>query len=62
MNSFYCSIGKELADKIDHLPNPLLTGAYEIKKDKTIFKFKTIGVKDIRVAFAKTRKFKGFWG
>ena len=26
MNSFFSSIGKELADKIDPLPNPLLTG------------------------------------
>ena len=33
MNSFFCSIGKEPADKIDPLPNPLLTGDYEIKKD-----------------------------
>ena len=60
MNSFFCPIGKELANKIDSLPNPLLTGDYEINKDKTIFKFKTIEVKDIRVAFAKIENSKGF--
>ena len=60
MNSFFCSIGKELANKIDSLPNPLLTGDYEINKDKTIIKFNIIEVKDIRVAFAIIKNSKGF--
>ena len=30
INSFFCSIGKDLADKIDAAPNPLLAGDYEI--------------------------------
>ena len=58
MNNFFCSIGKEPVDKIDPLPNPLLTGDYEINKDKTTFKFKTI--EDIRAAFAKIKNSKGF--
>ena len=32
MNSFFCSVGKDLADKIDSSPNPLLSGDYEVKK------------------------------
>ena len=60
MNSFFCFIGKELADKIEPLLNPLLTGDYEINKDKTIIKFKTIEIRDIRVAFAKIKNSTGF--
>ncbi len=59
MNSFFCSVGKELADKIDPVPNPLLTGDYNINQDKTIFRFKAIKVKDIRVAVAKIKNSKG---
>ena len=32
MNSFFCSVGKDLADKIDPAPTPLLAGDYEINK------------------------------
>ena len=32
MNSFFCSVGKGLADKIEPAPNPLLAGNYEISK------------------------------
>ena len=32
MNSFFCSIGKELADKNDPVPNPLLAGEYKVQK------------------------------
>ena len=35
--------------------NPLLSGEYEINKDKTKFNFKTIEVKDIRDVFAKVK-------
>ena len=44
MNSFFCSIDKELADQIDPLLNPRLIGDYKITKDKQ-FKFKTIEVR-----------------
>ena len=30
MNSFFCSVGKDLADKIDPAPNLLLDGDYEV--------------------------------
>ena len=60
MNNFFCSIGKELADKIDPVPNPLLTGEYEVNANKAKFDFKTIEVKEIRAAFAKIKTAKSF--
>ena len=60
MNNFFCSIGKELADKIDPVPSPLLTGEYEVNANKAMFDFKTIEVKEIRAAFAKIKTAKSF--
>ena len=60
MNNFFCSVGKELADKIDFVPNPLLTGEYEVNANKAKFNFKTIKVKEIRAAFAKIKTAKSF--
>ena len=40
-NSFFCSVGKDLAEKIDPAPNPLLAGDYEINKHKATFHFRT---------------------
>ena len=34
MNSFFCSVGKNLADKVDPVPNPHLTGDFEINNHK----------------------------
>ena len=55
MNNFFCSIGKELAAKIDSVPNPLLTGKYEVNANKAKFIFRTIEVKEIRAAFTKIK-------
>ena len=55
MNNFFCTIGRNLADKIQPAANPLLSGEYEVNKDKTKFNFKTIEVKDIMDAFAKVK-------
>ena len=55
MNNFFCAIGRNLADKVQPAANPLLSGEYEVNKDKTKFNFKTIEVKDIRDAFAKVK-------
>ena len=60
MNSFFCSIGQDLADKIDPVPNPLLSGDYEVNKNQAKFSFKTIGVQEIRAAFAKVKTAKSF--
>ena len=60
MNNFFCSVGKDLANKIAPVPNSLLSGDYEIIKDKAKFSFRTVEVKDIRAAFAKIKTAKGF--
>ena len=59
INNFFCSVGN-LANKIPPVPNPLLSGDYEVNKDKAEFNFKTIEVKDIRAAFAKIKTAKSF--
>ena len=60
MNNFFCSIGRDVADKIQPASNTLLSGEYEINKDKTKFHFKTIELKDIKDAFAKVKTDKSF--
>ena len=60
MNSFFCSVGKDLADKLDPAPNPLLAGDYEINKHKATFHFGTIEVQEIRDAFATVKTAKSF--
>ena len=44
MNSYFCSVGNDLADKISPVPNPLLSGDFEMNKTKAKFKFRTIEV------------------
>ena len=60
MNNFFCSVDKDLASKIPPVPSPLLSGDYEVNKDKAEFNFKTIEVKDIMAAFAKIKTAKSF--
>ena len=40
MNNYFCTIGSDLADKIQPAANPLLSGEYEVTKDKAKFRFK----------------------
>ena len=56
MNSYFCSVGKDLADKISPVANPLLSGDFEMHKTKANFHFRTIEVQEIRDAFAKVRQ------
>ena len=60
MNNFFCSIGKELADKIDSVPNSLFTGEHEVNGNKAKFNFRTIEVKEIRAVLAKIITAKSF--
>ena len=60
MNNFFCTIGRDLADKIQPAANPFLLGEHEINKDKAKFHFKTIELKDVRDAFAKVKTAKSF--
>ena len=60
MSRFFFSVGKDLADKIDSAPNPLLSGDYEVNQNKARFHFRTIGVQEIRDAFATVKTAKSF--
>ena len=53
-------MGKDLAEKIDPAPNPLLAGDYEINKHKATFHFRTFEVQEIRDAFATVKTAKSF--
>ena len=44
MNSYFCSVGKDLADKISPVANPLLSGDFEMNKAKAKFHFRAIEV------------------
>ena len=60
MKIFFSSVGKDLADKIDPSPNPLLAGDYEQNKHKARFYFRTIEVQEIGDAFATVKTTKSF--
>ena len=60
MNSYFYSVGKDLADKISPVANPLLSGDSEMNKTKAEFHFRTIEVQEIRDAFAKVKTGKSF--
>ena len=55
INSFFCSVGKDLEGKIVPSPNPLLSGDYDVNKNKVKVHFKTIRVQEIRDAFATAK-------
>ena len=57
MNSYFSSIGKELADKISAVYNPLLSGSFVIITSNAKFQFKAIQVQEIRDALAKVKTF-----
>ena len=48
MNNFFCTIGRDLADKMQPAASPLLSGEYEVNKHKAKSHIKTIEQKDIR--------------
>ena len=51
MNSFLCSVGQDLDEKIDLVPNPLLSAEYDINQDEAKFHFRAIKVQEIRGEF-----------
>ena len=60
MNGFFCTIGETLASKFRAVPNPLLAGDYGGGDQSFRFQFRTIDVKEIRDAIAKTKTSKSF--
>ena len=57
MNEYLCSVGEDLAEKIEHAPNPLLSGDYNVNPEEKCFRFKTIDVRNIRGASVGSRSF-----
>ena len=55
MYSYFCFIGTELASKIDHSSNPLLSGDYHVNQRLKIFNCRPINAQDIRDALAKAK-------
>ena len=55
MNAYFCSGGKDLASKIEDVPNPMLTGEYNHNPDNRRFNFRPIVVQDIRDAMSKIK-------
>ena len=60
MNAYFCSVGKDLASKIEDAPNPMLTGEYNLNPDNKRFNFRPIVVQDIRDAMGKIKTSKSW--
>ena len=60
MNKYFCSVGKDLAGKIDKSPNPLLSGDYDINPLKSTFPFNSIQVQHVGEALGKIKVSKSF--
>ena len=58
MNNLFCTIGRELADKIQPASYLLLSGEYGVNKDKAKFHFQAIELKDIMDAFPRLKRLK----
>ena len=50
MNNYFCSVGRDLARKIDEALNPLLSGDYDNNTQKNTSVFNSIQVKHVREA------------
>ena len=50
LKAYFCSVCKDLASKIEAVPNTIVTGKYYLNPHCKYLHFKTIGVQDIREA------------
>ena len=60
MNSFFCSIGKDLANNIEDGHDPLIFCDYFLNSDAAKFAFKSIHAEQIREAIGKLKTSKSF--
>ena len=60
MKEYFCSVGKDLAEKLEYAPNPLLFRNFNVNPEEKCFRFKTIHVKNIRDAVGKIKTSKDF--
>ena len=59
MSEYFCSVGKDLAEKIVYASNLLLSRDYNVNPEEKCFRFKTIDVRNIRDAAGKIKTSKG---
>ena len=55
INTYFCSVGEELANKIEDCVNPLLNGMYAVNNCNTRFHFENIEDQHIRDAMTKIK-------
>ena len=55
MNAHFWSVDKDLASKIEAVPNPTVTRKYNLSPQSNLFNFETTWAQDIREATAKTK-------
>ena len=60
MNDYFCSVSKNLPDKIPPQPNPLLSNEHTINENTTNFKFNDIDAANTERARGKMKKSFGF--
>ena len=60
MNSYFCSLGEELANKIDETPNSLLKGDYTVNVSNLSFQFYEINDLHVRVVINNIKASKVF--
>ena len=60
MKAYFCSVGKDLASKIETVPNPMIAGKFNLNYHSKHFYFKTIAVQDTREAMVKIKTSNSF--
>ena len=60
MNRFFCSIGKDLASKIEGGYDPLILCGYLVNSNAVKFVFKSINAEQVKEAIRKLKKSKSF--
>ena len=50
MNKCFCSVGVDLAEKLEYAPNALLSGGYNVNPEEKCFRFNTTDVRNTRDA------------
>ena len=60
MIKYFCSVGRDLAGKINKCPNPLLSGEYDINPLKSTYVLSSIQAQHVSEAIVKIRSSKSF--
>ena len=53
MNTFFCSIGKNLTDKLSQAANPLLKNTFSVNEHNLQFKFQAVNITHVEKVFWK---------